>query len=147
MRFCIIIAISTMIASGLCAQVTTNEAGKLSKQINTLFSDYTDTTVFPTDGNDAVIVFSGKILTDQKDLWIFVSACAIGKHLNDNPSTKINELWFADVGEMKSNPKKCQVLSAEVAKSVQSRVHSGDVELKDGMRLIKNGLSNKIMTK
>ena len=110
-----------------------------------MVSDHTDTMVIPTDGNEAVIVVSTKILSNKQilDLWTFVSGCAIGKHLNDNPSLGVREIWFTDVAGMKSKPITYYSLPTDIAKSVQSRIHGGQLELKDGMNIISQKLSRK----
>lgn len=131
----------------LYAQVSEKEANKIASQINALFSDYTDTTIIGTNGNDGVIVLSGKILSDKKGLWVFISALAVGKHLNDNPSVKLDEIWFADVGEMKSKPLKCSTLPADVAKMVQTKVSSDKIELEEGIKIIASNLKIKSITK
>jgi len=129
----------------LRAQISASAAETISAQINTLASDHTDTMVVPTDGNEAVIVASTKVLSNKQilDLWIFVSGCAIGKYLNDNPSLRVKEIWFADVAGMKSKPMSYYSLPTDVAKSVQSRIHGGQLELKDGMNILAQKLSRK----
>ena len=108
-----------------------------------MVSDHTDTIVVPTDGNEAVIVASTKILSNKQvlDLWMFVSGCAVGKYLNDNPSVRINEIWFADVAGMKSKPMTYYSLPTDVAKSVQARINRGEIKLEDGMRILSQKLS------
>jgi hypothetical protein len=127
----------------LQAQITTPASNTISKQINAMVSDHTDTIVVPTDGSDAVIVASTNILSNKQvlDLWMFVSGCAIGKHLNDNPELRMKEIWFADVSGMNSKPMTYYSLPSDIAKSVQARIHRGEIELKDGMGTISQSIS------
>ena len=146
-----IVAVIILLTIGcsLQAQISTSASNTITQQINALVSDYTDTTVIPTDGSDAVLVVSTKILSTKQimDLWIFVSASAVGKHLNDTPSLRMNEIWFSDVAGMKSKPSTYYSLPTAIAKSVQSKIERGEITLQDGMRIVSQSISKKSIAK
>ena len=113
-------------------------ASAITKQINTLTSDYTETLVTPTNGKKAVIVVSMKALqTDRvKKLWIFIASSTIGKYMNDHPELSIKEIWFSDVLEMKGRPASYSVLDISVSKLVQKKIHGGEMKIQEGIEKV-----------
>lgn len=128
--------------SSAIGQVSISAAEKMTRQINAIMSDYTDTMVTPTNKPDAVIIVSMKALQTEKvaRMWWLISAAAVGKHLNDNPSLSLNEIWFSDINDMKARPARVSVLPASVAKTVQSKMYNDAMEPKEAMDLIQKSL-------
>ena len=136
-------------SDSVMAQVSTEDAEKMHGQINSLLSQYTDTLVLPTEGKEAVIICSTKVLaTDQiKKLWSFLSACAVGNLLNDNPNVSIAEIWLTDRADMAQNPPRYSVVSTSIAKEVQAKVHAEEMTLEDGIEKIWASLQQRAVAK
>jgi hypothetical protein len=140
------IAFAILVSSStLYGQMSEKAASTIIKQVNALTSDYTETLITPTEGKDAVIVVSMKALQTEKirKLWTLMAAAAIGKYYNDNPELTVKEIWISDIKDMKERPARYAILEVATAKSVQGKIHSGEMELQDGMDKIWTSLVHK----
>ncbi len=131
--------------NSVSGQLSEKAASTIIEQVNTLTSDYTETLVTPTDGKDGVIVLSMKALQTDKvrKLWTFIAAAAIGKYFNDNPKLSVKEIWFSDIQDMKASPARYSVLDVSIARTVQSKIHAGEMEPEDGMNKVWTSLVQK----
>lgn len=144
-----LLAVLLVVATRSHAQLPTDDAAKISQQINAITSDYTDTLVTPTDGKEGVIVVSMKVLASEKvaKLWHFVAACAVGKYYNDNGNASVEEIWFADPTDLAAKPPRYAVLKLPVAKAVQSQLYNGTMDVEVGQSKIWSSLERKSITK
>ena len=151
------------------AQLSTEAAGTLTKQINemnTLMmqsrpSDYVDTLVLPTNDKDAVLVCSIgasqgnlqnvdeadrlKVLASVKvsKQWYLTAACAVVQYYKENAGVSVKEITFADVNDLKQKPIRYAVLPLEVAKHVQAEMVNERMSSDTGMSKIFNALEVK----
>ena len=145
MKIRLLIISSLFLVGPVFGQVSTSAASTMSRQIDAILSAYTDTLVTPTNGTDAVIIVSMKALQSDKvaNLWFLISACTAGKYFNDHPSLSLNEIWFSDINGMRARPARYSVLPVRVAKSVQSRMVDGTLDLDEATTIIRNALVSK----
>jgi hypothetical protein len=124
------IALLLVAASHLQAQVSEAAAADMARKINLLTSEFTDTLVLPTDGQDAVIVVSTKILPAEKiaKRWHMVAACVVGQYFNDNTNAYVRQIWFTDRSAMAETPPRYRVLPAFIAKSVQRQFKANEID-------------------
>jgi hypothetical protein len=140
-----IIALIFATASHLQGQVSEAAAADIAHKINVLTSEFTDTLVLPTDGQEAVIVASTKILPTSTiaKRWHLVAACAVGKYFNDNPDAYVREIWFTDRSAMAESPPRYRVLPVFIAKTVQRQFEADEIEnVGDGEAKIWNNLKD-----
>lgn len=131
--------------NSVSGQLSEKAASTIIDQVNTLTSDYTETIVAPTDGKEGVIVVSMKALQTDKvrKLWTFIAATMIGKYYNDNPKLSVKEIWFSDIQDMKASPVRYSVLDVSTARTVQSKIYAGEMELEDGINKVWTSLVQK----
>jgi len=134
----------------LQAQVSESAAADISQKINALTGEFTDTLVLPTNGQDAVIVVSTKILPTETiaKRWHLVAAMGVGNYFNDNPGASVGEIWFSDRSAMAANPPRYRVLPLTIAKTLQAQFAANEIEnLADGEAKVWDNLTSKAAPK
>jgi hypothetical protein len=143
------IALLLVAASHLQAQVSDAAAADIANKINLLTGEFTDSLVLPTNGQDAVIVVSTKILPTETiaKRWHLVAAMSVGNYFNDNPSVSVQEIWFTDRSAMAENPPRYRVLPLSFAKNLQARFAANEMDLADGEAKVWNNLKARAVAK
>jgi len=141
-----VVALSVLrLCSPALGQLSQDAASNITRQVDAVMADYTDTLVTPTIHTDGVIVVSMKSLQSEKvtKLWTFIAAAALGKYFNDHPNLGMKEIWFSDITNLKSKPIQYFVLPMDVAMRVQVQVHDGKMDLNEGQAKVWSSLVRK----
>lgn len=124
---------------------------QIQNSVNALV-DFTHTSCLPSAGNTPgsysfIVVSSQPIFSvdASKKAWLIVAIAAIGDSLNKQLSVSADELWLSDATLMKTRI--AHVFPASLAKSLQSRVKSGQMDLEEMYGEIKRNIVQKTIQK
>ena len=118
--------------------------------VNALF-DSTQTSSMPGGGKDealSFIVISGDSIFSiepAKKAWLLSVVGAVGKTLNDQPTTKVDELWLSDLNPTRSRV--AFILPLSLVKSLQAEVSNGQIDIEEMYVVIQKNLVKKTLPK
>lgn len=146
----IIVFVWSIFASAQSIEKGQSVCYEVQNYVNAL-ADFTQSSCLPSGGKEDALSFvtisSEPVFLDEsaKKAWLIVVVGAFGKILNEQPSTKVDELWLSDVDQMKKRI--AFVLKANLAKSLQQKVYNGKIELEEMYTIIQDNLVKKTIPK
>ncbi len=119
-----------------------------SERLMNLLVDFTETKCIPArtpnkETLSLLIVSSQPIFAVEsaKKGYLLAAVGALGYTLNSNPKTKVDEVWFSDVQNVKKL--KVWMVSVDLLRSLQRRIKSDNLTLKQGWSELSRSLSAK----
>lgn len=118
--------------------------------VNVLF-DSTQTSCLPGGGKDEALSFtiisSEPVLSIEsaKKAWLLSVVGTVGKILNDQPTTKVDELWLSDLNQ--ASNRVAYILPLSLVKSLQEKVSSGQINIEEMYQSIEKNLVKKTLPK
>lgn len=124
---------------------------RVSRNIDTLASSFR-TTCLPAAGgkpgvNSALLIADAPVFGTEKSkkAFLIVACAAAGSEMNTNARLRLNELWFSDVERTKQRV--ALSIPASECKSMQSRVHAGNMSIEALYSRLESKLAHREVSK